>query len=485
MNDSELSFSLKSLEKRVRENSINLDYIRRTLFCRDAIGRLRYKDNIGEPWGFWDKFIYIFERSAENAVIFEEVPRENFVLVNYSYFLPSLFRRDLNEVKHLILCMSYIDTVIVLNSKENFKIILELFLNLRLGDINLSPGFLFALLHAYYVNLDFSNEASSVFIRKVKIFLETTNASANLKKFVNDLIESVEKKLVKSLDFKESKAKKNIALFLCGQVRGDVTAALNNYRKAFFGMNVDLFVSTWRKKGETTIRSQQLYRVMSARAVKNIEDNFSSVSENFINYLNNYLRSKNTSINEQLFAEKYFSENDCFNDIYINVENDENRAFSVMSNPEKMYYHNSVWINKLGDEFFRKYDLCVKLRPDARINSLNLDEIFEVTEEGVITEDPEGRFLRVWGFGIGDQAVFSNALNFVDLMKSWNDKQISGIFEELNLKKYIGHANIGNVAMKRGMNIIGNKFFNISLDGAEKISDDEINGLIADYKRNF
>ncbi|OAD84289.1 hypothetical protein ATN89_10970 [Comamonas thiooxydans] len=181
-------------------------------------------------------------------------------------------------------------------------------------------------------------------------------------------------------------------------------------------------------------------------------------------------------INDEYFQDEFFK------NIFVNIDDERNDIFAQMINSEKMYYHNSVWLNKFGENYYSKYDLCIKLRSDARVVGLNLDEMLTVTEKGAVTEDVNGYFLRPWGLGVGDQVIFSNAKDFVQLMKVWNDKQICKIFDEFGVPKYMGHANIANVSLKKGIKIFGNDFFKISLESSERISDAEISNLIVKYK---
>lgn len=244
-----------------------------------------------------------------------------------------------------------------------------------------------------------------------------------------------------SIDIKQHKKAGRIALLITGQLRG-YKEALPSVAEKFSSLsNIDIYVSTWEDIGNTKFSKERLDRIFEPVAVDWIKNtNNIDAAESAYNKL--YLSHKVHTLDFKQELDSIFK--DC-NNIYINIQKDTDYPFCLMSNAEKMFYHNSFWLKSNNNICWENYDLIIKIRPDIYFppSELHFDELN--IENAIYTEDSNGWIYREWGFGIGDQLMYGAPSIMHGVMSLHGEAYYSEITKLLSSsgEKYLGHINCG------------------------------------------
>jgi hypothetical protein len=272
-----------------------------------------------------------------------------------------------------------------------------------------------------------------------------------------------------------SKTTRKVALIIAGQHRTDDSSfsALSD----FFNRDdlvVDVFLSSWKNRAPFNIRPEQLVRILENSALDWLRSNEVSLDEKLAENLRSHFDGKSDAIDPESLKSAF----SWANSVKLNLDDETEKKFIFMSNPEKMYYHNSFWFRSSPKSVFSEYDLVLKIRPDVEFIKIDIDEIFDDLDcSSFITEDSDGWIMRNWGFGVGDQVVIGGGEAMSNLMGFYNkesgyEREITSLLcsKILRVPSYMGHVNLGLKAIEKGFEVLSNKYFRIRFKSDRKIS---------------
>jgi hypothetical protein len=430
----------------------------------DAIDQA-IRDNLGEHFGASDQLCEIFDSIAfDTQYILSAVKNDNHIS-NLAYFSPVLFERALLQNTIDITTLKIHNVKKILIHKKNALSIKTHFEKNGFPDNEVLLVFLLLSLKA---NSCFSSISDEIdFILKIldKCILSDT---------VTILLKTRMASLCKPIK-KDKKSISRIALIIGGQFRG-FGNNLKKLKDIFKNYNVDIFISTWEKKGGEQIKLQQLYRHFDKECLNYFKTlsngEIALVIDNAINYRKKLLNSVKEEELYDLFswADK----------VQININEESGSYFENMSNEKKMYYHNSYWIFKAGKKKFKEYDLMIKIRPDIDFISFDLEQIFNTkvfsSPTHFMCEDHKGWIFRRWGFGVGDQVIIGQPDVMIPLLNLYNEPYLTDYINSDLFKtdEFKGHMNIGMAAYINGFECIGNEVFKIKFSELPKIKYEEL-----------
>ncbi|ODN36828.1 hypothetical protein [Pasteurella multocida] len=244
-----------------------------------------------------------------------------------------------------------------------------------------------------------------------------------------------------------------IALLICGQLRG-FEYSVPRFEKKFAPLgDIDAYVSSWEDVGYTRFNLQNAYRIFDKHTCDHLIEHkdtydFSTFDEEIAKYTSEIYSPE--SIKQLLAKHLHWC-----NALMINLKRHKEYPYNKMSNSEKMYYHNSYWIETLGHEYFKKYDLIIKIRPDYFFRDENAIPLTALSSTSVLTDTPDYLF-QEWGFGLGDQLWIGMSEPMLHLLNCHNKESLSYryMYAFYNKESYQGHLNCGLEAWVNGLQIV-------------------------------
>lgn len=464
----------ESISKANADGLLNLGFFSRLVDSKDLVSRLRYVDSVGKGWGEWDRACNLLEEIAIGLRFFEEEisPESNPVrLLNYMYVFPSYFS---NRSFLLIKCFSRLPfssasislsrekiTVSILNAIKQFPCYIE----------GISPGlFLLLLLRATSLRYFTLTEESELIVKYLSISSKWQVREDDLLSIaaIEQRLTSLQRFLLDKESYDNGKnCPKKIAIFVCGQCRA-FDLSLLGLKKTFSTINTgyDIYVSTWAEEGGLVADVAKLTRHISHETLRALMEkgmDATSIAE----FITDYRVKSGGKISKDRLLSELLSDG-C--EVFVNIKSDREFPYNEMNNPEKMYYHNAFWIRTLGvDHFLNNYSHILKIRPDS---SFSFDRLDLLPEPFVVTEEKEGWIFREWGFGIGDQLIFGDAISVVALLDAYRDGLISTriVSDLFGRPPYQGHMNIGLKAWLDCINVCQNYVFKHCLIDLPKLN---------------
>lgn len=200
----------------------------------------------------------------------------------------------------------------------------------------------------------------------------------------------------------------------------------------------EIFVSSWKKIGSYNFIPDKFIRHLSSGVLNQIKEGGVSLQE-----IINKVEHRDFELSDKL----------CKSDIPCKVilNNEIIYPYNTMSNPEKMYFNNALWMQTLGKDYFtERFDIIIKVRPDLELHNFVLPENFLNT---VYAE--EGWIFRRWGFGMGDQILLGFTEDMFELLTCHGKDNICDVVRLLyhSQEKYRGHINMGILAWSLGLKV--------------------------------
>ena len=233
-----------------------------------------------------------------------------------------------------------------------------------------------------------------------------------------------------------------IALFISGQLRG-YEEALPSIAARIADLSMfDIYVSTWNEVGSTQITPERISRLFDSDAVDWIEAN-SKIDQLDKVQSSEFRKTNKKSLTEQLSSIFPGAS------LKVNIKDDSEYPYNIMTNPEKMYFHNAYWVKTLGDDFFiNNYKKIIKVRPDLYFQEqeARFDDLINDTGQAIYSENNTGWIYREWGFGMGDQLIYGNTFDMLKIMSLHSEGSLSKKLTALTTysnSKYQGHINCG------------------------------------------
>lgn len=432
---------------------------------KDLIRKTIYEANVGGKFESWKRAALLID-----AFLKEENTSVNNIdnwieFINIGVFYPSYLDNislDLIVYYLNILDLFYLNAFLC--HKQNIvrlkKIITEEANLIQLNQL----VFLQFLLSSCKDNLLPSDEEAAL----IRRYLE--------KEDITDIFHEVLSKRLDSLknrSTKQSTVPKSIKILITGQLRGWHKSFPTLLKKIENTKGVSsLSISTWDQIGVPRFIPQLYHRIFEYDAISLFTTN---KSHHLVQKVT--LALQDTDLVKDGFFKKYLMQRnlkDSWNDIDINtyVISQKDYPFSIMSNAEKMYFHNTF----VSSKCLKEDDDCVvlKLRPDTLFkteegfNILNMDFCNTIyTESGY-------RFAS-WGFGMGDQIIFGLSTNLKSILNSHMRKSLSYKIVKNMYKHdsgYQGHVNCGLEAWLQGVKVkvLPREFSQIGLSSTKMIT---------------
>lgn len=449
----ELSFT--NISKLLTEGKITENFILDILFQKDIINKIK-KDSIKE--GFWSfsKVMTVLESFAMKYCMASlKKISDKSSIYNMAYIMPSLFIEVSNGTPEFYLNLSDAEFNSILSRGQHFENILNIINST--GTWSLQPrkvlNFLFRLTSSKMLNrIDEQKvlESALQYIRNI----ESHNYSAEP---LDELIQLIDNRnnSLKRLPSKASPVKtpasNRIALFICGQLRG-YKSAIQSIAASFKTPSlVDVYVSTWEDIGWGMLSIERLPRFFTTEAYEYMTSKYSY--EDARQILHSLIRTSeghDVTQAHKIFTESFSS----FNSMKFNAFDDSKYPFNRMNNSEKMYFHNSYWIETLGERHFSSYERLIKVRPDLKLanNDVFFDSI-EIDDHTIYVENHGGWIFRDWGFGIGDQIIIGKTESALKVLNCHGESKLyTKALRSLNKTQYgySGHRNCGLAAWANG-----------------------------------
>ncbi len=464
----ELNLNFEVVSELAEKLCIDNDFLQELVSCENAVTK-SIQDNVGGKFGIWEHLSGILDGfSVHLGEEFLKKKHHPYEIVNLGYFLPSIFEKVLKKglVNFSTLTNSQITTI--LSSKSCAEIIAKFCMA---GGVIKDERLLLQLLFALKKNVFFKNkENEAEFIENIlslSLFSDTTTILLNMR--------------LASLIRRNNKTEKDpskIALIVGGQFRG-TGSNLSKLQEVLGDFKVDVFVSTWEKKGGESIKPVQVSRHFDSDSVAYFKTIDFSEVESIVHRVISYRKKMLGNVVVQDVT-NFFNWAD---NVVVNIEDESQKLFSSMSNEEKMYFHNAYWISKFGKEYFLEYDLIIKIRPDIEFlafESSAIKEFFRKNEDNqIVTEDHEGWIFRRWGFGVGDQVLIGRPGSMINLLNLYNEPYLTDIVNKRIIEKnaFKGHVNLGMAAYFLGYECHGNEFFKIKFSELPKIRFGQLDGI--------
>lgn len=251
------------------------------------------------------------------------------------------------------------------------------------------------------------------------------------------------------------KAAGRTAVIIAGQMRG-VDRSLPALRQAMSELDADFYVSTWEQPGRIKLDRARAARIFTQEAADRVE----GLNDDQIRELNSAIEVRAHFAPEEMECRirEALALRDSTNSLSINIEDGNKPIFRLMSNPQKMYYHNFYWQAALGKNYLSEnYDYVVKVRPDIKFvanRRLTLADL-RASSDKVATESTDWKF-ESWGIGAGDQIVYGNSEIMQRILSIW-----PGYCESADIrtrmrgkrKPLLGHSNIGIEVWLEGIDV--------------------------------
>lgn len=441
------------------ENISQIDLTKEFLFkilkIPSLIDKIK-KDSVYE--GFWafNKVIDVLNNYASTLPVeLFKFNNESWYLFNLAYIFPNIFIKVGLSNSKFYLNLSDQDFIRILSRPYHYEYVEKcifyndewfkgsrsklLYLLFKLTEVRYyGPDEELRLLDYVQAKLNSTESSFTEGLIEVKTVINTRAASLKNRSLIS---------------VKEHTSNGRIALFISGQLRGYREALPTIVNSFLDPSKVDVFVSTWEDVGWGLVSIERLSRFFTQDGSEYLKENFSSDESIFL--CKKLIGQVSLSLDSRDQIEKYFRE--CFerfNSLKFNSFDDNLYPFNKMNNSEKMYFHNSFWVETLGSEVFSEYSKIVKIRPDLKlVNDGQYFDQIEFSENTVYVENYGGWIFRDWGFGIGDQIICGKSKYVLDVLACHGENKISSKLLRY-LKKtdysYSGHRNCGYLAWLNG-----------------------------------
>lgn len=277
----------------------------------------------------------------------------------------------------------------------------------------------------------------------------------------------------------ETKIKPRIALLVCGQfINPELMIAKLAQQYDLPGL--DVYVSTWKTPESTPIDRAGLNRRLAPDAIEIVDRQFTDDELALIaKYEQNKWESGSNMLVEQIREGLKKAKS-----LQIFAADERDVVYSSMDHHQKIHFHNSYWVRKLGHQYFlSNYDILIKMRPDilmdagAKIGS----EWVQDPGRNIACDHPQWLY-EPWGFGAGDQFFYGRTSVMLPLLDIQYPKSLSTrlLSETFGLARTVqGHLSIGIELWLTGGNPIPASIVKKGLASERKLSYDEFIVLAA------
>lgn len=449
-------FSQTNIEKLIANNQLTIEDLMVQFERSDLISTARYVDSSGLPWDSWRNVAnMIDEFLAEKKWVFHK-NRNQIVNVNVAYFAPTSFLRIGNlEVLNVLQACTQLQLNFIFTQPK----ILQSLANLLVSGVSeivlekMNPLIFLGLLQAFTQDNYLKPERECWLCNR---FIQIKGLPAD------DLYHIILKGRILNLQAKEEKLpeKKSykVALFITGQLRGFETALPRMKAKFEHLGEIDAYISTWDEVGYTRFNLQNAYRIFDKTTSDFIIEQKDKLDLN--KFDEEIYRYTAKLYSADKLKETLHKELDWCQNIRINMKNYQEYPYNKMSNSEKMYYHNSYWIETLGQGHFEQYDIIIRIRPDYFFKDATPIEVGELSNTHILA-DTDNYLVQEWGFGMGDQVWIGMPKAVLPLMLCHDRQSLSYQYMQRFYTKepYQGHLNCGLQAWFNGLQLIRHNSF--------------------------
>lgn len=449
-------FSQTNIEQLIANNELSIDDLVPQFERHDLISVARYVDSSGLPWGSWRNVANMIDAFLlEKKWIFHK-NRNHIVNINVAYFAPSSFLRigSLEVLNVLQAC-----TLLQLNFILTQPKILQSLANLLVSGVSeivlekMNPAFFVSVLQAFTQGNYLKPEKEGWLCNR---FIQIKGLASD------DLHHIILKGRIHNVQIQEEKLPEKssykVALFITGQLRGFETAIPRMKAKFAHLGEIDAYISTWDEVGYTRFNLQNAYRIFDKTTSDFIIEHkdtldLSKFDEEIYRHTAQLYSADN--LKNKLQEELTWCKN-----VLINMKNYQEYPYNKMSNSEKMYYHNSYWIETLGREHFEQYDIVIRIRPDYFFKDNTAIEVSQLSNTHILA-DTDNYLVQEWGFGMGDQVWIGMPQTILPLMLCHDKQSLSYQYMHRFYTKepYQGHLNCGLQAWFNGLRIIPDNAF--------------------------
>lgn len=383
-------------------------------------------------------------------------------LGNLSYLCPNEYWRNIEFFKKYLEFYDNRASSLLLSRVGNFHKFLN-FIDTN-KDVHLSPTI---VLHMAFNISIYCVQDEVKWLQKLLLKLDKSHQSHLVNNAILRRINGIQSINKNNERIETKEGQERCALFITGQLR-NVQSMLPKIKDYYNLPALDIYISTWKNEGRTSIDRARMSRRVELKHISQIESLYSDEDLKIISDYDKALYQENNQL-ENLIKKTLGNSQE----LHINMLDDNEVVYQDMDNHQKMYFHNSYWIRKLGEEYFlNKYTIMAKTRPDLLLRNENLsfDNILCHREIGC---DHPGWIYETWGFGMGDQLFFGKTRDVLPLLnitypKSLSTRLLSEVFGAGRM--YQGHITLGIELWLQGGRPVD--------VGIKK------QGLISDYKMN-
>lgn len=433
-----------SIVKNLYSNNLLNEQFFKTILLEKDLPHTLYKDcSVGFPWGEWDRTAQLIEEYADKLGFFDcfEFQKEKYQIFNFYYFFPKKAMLSIDVLLDELIKLNIHSFKVVISIETiTCEIIKKIKNNLTLLNVfeQFQDKILYILLAARKFNtIDIKSELEIIkYLQDNKIVKE---------KSVSDLLKVRASSLLKEtigLQDNILASKLRCAVIVSGQFREplrNIDALISKISECGLINIKEVFISSWKEVGGYNLAPEKFTRHLSSEVLEKIK-----MGEVSIEKIISMVEQRNSDLS---------TNNICTLGIPIRVLlNDEKTyPYNKMSNVEKMYFNNSLWIETLGKDYFKEnFDIIIKVRPDIEIQQFEIHNSFNNT---VYAE--EGWIFRRWGFGMGDQILIGTTNSMCELLTCHNKEDIYNVVKFLYnaQEKYRGHVNLGIMAWSLGFDV--------------------------------
>lgn len=418
----------------------------RLIINPNLVERIKSESKFEGFWAFSQVMDVLQERASQLPVSFFDCYTDRRILFNIAYIFPKIFPSTKFFSADFFRNLSFNDFTSLLTRGDYYKSLLELIESEPTKWREEYRKLLNLSFKITFESKDNREEELKMLSRVKNVLRDHTDPSTDInpKTIISQRLEGLQK-----LNFKRLNNDK-ICLLIAGQLRGyrkSLTSIVNSFTEP---SNVDVFVSTWSDVGRGSISPERLSRFYDKEAFLYINKKYSG--EEAVALTKELIQSVSDNVNgnEEIYFESAFEK---FNSFKFNEFDDQKYPFNRMNNSEKMYFHNSFWIETLSPKYFEKYDRIIKIRPDIMLKEGVFFDKIDMLSDTVYVENYGGWIYRDWGFGIGDQIITGGASEVIQSINLHGEKRIETRFNKYLSQTpygYSGHRNCGVAAWIHG-----------------------------------
>ncbi len=250
----------------------------------------------------------------------------------------------------------------------------------------------------------------------------------------------------------------SVAICITGQLRGFERAVASWAEFLQPDANYEFFLSTWGTTGAKDFSWQHMYRFVDQAA-----------GAALIAYRDRVGVEKATQACREFFSTKGEPV-----DVYkvagllkrygqlasYSLVDEDGLEVNNLSNPEKMYFHNSNVLDLVGDTL-NDFDLVLKIRPDILVGYRRMPDFWLHIERQCalrqVVYAESGFRYEEWGFGCGDQIGIGTPHNMREYMSVWREKDYHNLYARSirgsGEPVFGGHTSLGVQLFRRGIDV--------------------------------